>query len=42
MDEDQKFVATSYGQNYGRLVKVKNKYDPKNIFSLNGNIKPSV
>jgi len=42
MDEDQAFVATSYGQNYGRLVAVKNKYDPKNLFSLNGNIKPSV
>ena len=42
MDEDQQFVATSYGQNYGRLVKVKNKYDPKNLFRLNGNIKPSV
>ena len=42
MDEDQAFVATSYGQNYGRLVKIKNKYDPKNIFSLNGNIKPTV
>ena len=42
MDEDQAFVATSYGQNYGRLVEVKNKYDPKNLFSLNGNIKPSV
>ena len=42
MDEDQAFVATSYGQNYGRLVKIKNKYDPKNLFSLNGNIKPTV
>ena len=42
MDEDQEFVATSYGQNYGRLVELKNKYDPKNLFSLNGNIKPTV
>jgi hypothetical protein len=42
MDEDQEFVATSYGQNYGRLVELKNKYDPKNLFRLNGNIKPTV
>ena len=42
MDEDQDFVATSYGQNYGRLVEIKNKYDPKNLFRLNGNIKPSI
>jgi FAD/FMN-containing dehydrogenase len=42
MDEDQKFVATSYGQNYGRLVQIKNKYDPRNLFRLNGNIKPSI
>jgi len=42
MDEEQEFVATSYGQNYGRLVELKNKYDPKNLFRLNGNIIPSV
>jgi FAD/FMN-containing dehydrogenase len=42
MDEDQKFVATSYGKNYKRLVELKNKYDPKNLFQLNGNVKPTV
>jgi len=42
MDENQKFVATSYGKNYKRLVELKNKYDPKNLFQLNGNVKPTV
>jgi hypothetical protein len=42
MDEDQAFVKTSYGQNYKRLEDLKNKYDPKNLLSLNANIKPTV
>ena len=42
MDETQEEVAVSYGANYPRLVKIKNKYDPKNFFRLNGNIKPTV
>ncbi len=29
-----------YGSNYTRLVLVKKKYDPKNIFHLNQNINP--
>jgi FAD/FMN-containing dehydrogenase len=41
MDEDQGKVAISYQDNYPRLVQVKNKYDPKNLFRLNANIKPS-
>jgi FAD/FMN-containing dehydrogenase len=42
MDENQAFVKTTYGQNYKRLVDLKNKYDPKNLLSLNANIKPRV
>ena len=42
MDETQDEVAISYGHNYARLVKIKNKYDPKNFFQSNGNIKPTV
>jgi FAD/FMN-containing dehydrogenase len=42
MGEDQDKVAISYQDNYPRLVQVKNKYDPKNLFRLNANIKPSV
>jgi FAD/FMN-containing dehydrogenase len=33
-------VASAYGLNYERLVQVKRKYDVKNIFHLNQNIKP--
>lgn len=41
MDEGEKGVKTSYKQNYDRLVQVKNKYDPKNVFRVNQNIKPT-
>jgi FAD/FMN-containing dehydrogenase len=33
-------VATAYGANYTRLVKIKRQYDPKNVFHLNQNIQP--
>ena len=42
MDENQAFIKTTYGQNYKRLVDLKNKYDPKNLLSLNANVKPTV
>ncbi len=42
MDESQDKVAISYQGNYPRLVELKNKYDPLNLFQLNANIKPSV
>ena len=32
-----------YGEEkYQRLVEIKNKYDPQNLFRLNQNIKPTV
>jgi FAD/FMN-containing dehydrogenase len=34
-------VQATYGPNHDRLVAVKNKYDPKNLFRLNANIRPS-
>jgi FAD/FMN-containing dehydrogenase len=34
-------VRTAYGPNYERLVALKTKYDPNNLFHLNQNIKPN-
>ncbi len=42
MEEGEDRVKASYKMNYDRLVKIKNKYDPKNLFHVNQNIKPSV
>jgi hypothetical protein len=39
---DEKRLRATYGDNYPRLVQLKNKYDPKNLFRLNANIKPTV
>jgi FAD/FMN-containing dehydrogenase len=35
-------VREAYGENYERLVALKNKYDPKNVFGVNQNIQPTV
>ena len=40
MDEGQERVRASYGDNYDRLTRVKGKYDPKNLFSVNQNVEP--
>ena len=40
MDEGQDRVKASYKHNYNRLVDIKRKYDPNNLFSVNQNIKP--
>ena len=41
MDEGEERVKATYGDNYQRLVEIKNKYDPDNLFRVNQNIKPS-
>lgn len=41
-EEGEALVRAAYGANYERLVALKNKYDPTNLFHLNQNIKPTV
>jgi hypothetical protein len=38
--DDAGFVREAYGPNYDRLVELKRKYDPTNLFRLNQNIDP--
>lgn len=38
-DESDKIRHSNYGENFSRLVEVKKKYDPANLFRLNANIK---
>jgi len=39
-EDDQGRIKANYRGNYGRLVEVKRKYDPDNLFRVNQNIKP--
>ena len=39
-DEGEDRVREAYGANYERLLALKGKYDPTNLFRLNQNIKP--
>ena len=43
MDQDESRVRSFFrGGKYERLVALKKKYDPGNLFRLNQNIKPEV
>ena len=41
LEEGDQLLRDAYGENYERLVALKNKYDPTNLFRLNQNIKPT-
>jgi FAD/FMN-containing dehydrogenase len=40
-DDDQGRIRDNYKGNYERLVQIKKKYDPANLFHVNQNIKPA-
>ena len=39
-EEETDRIAAAYGSSYARLVQIKRKYDPDNIFHMNQNIQP--
>jgi FAD/FMN-containing dehydrogenase len=39
-DENEERIRATYGANFDRLAKVKEKYDPENVFRANRNIRP--
>ena len=41
LEEGDQMLRDAYGENYERLVALKNQYDPTNLFRLNQNITPA-
>ena len=41
-EEEQDRVSEAYGSSHARLVELKNRYDPGNLFRMNQNIRPTV
>lgn len=39
-EEEGERLTSAYGSNYGRLAGIKAKYDPRNFFRVNQNIRP--
>lgn len=42
VDSDKSTAQRAYRSNYDRLVALKNRYDPTNLFHLNANVRPTV
>jgi hypothetical protein len=40
-EEKEEMVRAAYGANYDRLVDIKSRYDPGNLFRMNLNIRPA-
>jgi FAD/FMN-containing dehydrogenase len=40
-EEGDRLIQEAFGENHKRLVDLKNKYDPTNLFRINQNIKPT-
>lgn len=39
-DEGEARVRAAYGRNFRRLLEIKKKYDPTNLFRMNHNLRP--
>jgi FAD/FMN-containing dehydrogenase len=40
LEEGDALMRSAFGRNYDKLVELKTKYDPQNVFRINQNIKP--
>jgi FAD/FMN-containing dehydrogenase len=40
-EDDDAAARDAYGPNYERLVALKNRYDPTNLFCMNNNVRPT-
>jgi len=40
-EDGEKRTRAAYGDHYGRLVTLKDEWDPENLFSVNKNVRPT-